>query len=163
MKKHSTILLKIAIVLIGTPVLALAVLVLPRISGVAFRELPNGPLLAVMVLGVLAVAYLSIIPFFLALYQAMKLLRYIDKGQAFSERSVKSLRKIKKDGWIIAALYTVALPFIYGIAEWDDAPGLILVGMLPIGAAALVAVFANVLERLLEEAIRLKNENDLTV
>ena len=39
--------------------------------------------------------YVAAIPFFVALYQAFKLLSYIDKNQAFSELSVKALKKIK--------------------------------------------------------------------
>ncbi len=55
------------------------------------------------------------------------------------------------------------LPLIYIIAEWDDAPGLILIGMVFVGASLVIAVFAAVLRRLLQEAIQIKSENDLTV
>ena len=57
----------------------------------------------------------------------------------------------------------VVLPFVYIIAEWDDAPGLILIGLVIIGASMVIAVFAAVLQRLLQEAIDIKSENDLTV
>ena len=49
------------------------------------------------------------------------------------------------------------------MAEVDDAPGLILVGMVLIFASMVIAVFAAVLQRLLQEAIDIKSENDLTV
>jgi hypothetical protein len=49
------------------------------------------------------------------------------------------------------------------MAEVDDAPGLILVGMVPIFTSLVIAVFAAVLQRLLQEAIDIKSENDLTV
>lgn len=163
MKNYSTTFLKTAIVLISLPVIAIAVFLLPQVVVRAFQELTNGPTLAYTVLGILAIVYLSIIPFLMALYQGFKLLRYIDRKQAFSDLSVQSLRKIKRCGWVIAGLYALALPFIYVIAEWDDAPGLILFGMLIAGAAIVVAVFANVMEKLFEEAMRLKNENELTV
>ncbi|MDM5326781.1 helix-turn-helix domain-containing protein [Neobacillus sp. CF12] len=39
--------------------------------------------------------YVSAIPFYFALYQAFTLLSYIDKNKAFSEISVKALKKIK--------------------------------------------------------------------
>ncbi len=55
------------------------------------------------------------------------------------------------------------MPLIYYAAEVDDAPGLILIGMVIICASFVVAVFAAVLQKLLENAIDIKSENDLTV
>ena len=60
-------------------------------------------------------------------------------------------------------MYLVALPFVYIMAEVDDAPGLIIIGMIPIFASMVIAVFAAVLQRLLKEAIDIKEENDLIV
>ena len=107
--------------------------------------------------------YVSAIPFYTALYQAFKLLTYIDKNQAFSQMSVEALRKIKNCAITISGLYVVIIPFVFMIAEWDDAPGLVLIGLVIIGASMVIAVFAAVLQRLLQEAIDIKTENDLTV
>ncbi|GEL77158.1 hypothetical protein TMU01_13930 [Tenuibacillus multivorans] len=107
--------------------------------------------------------YVSVIPFFVALYQAFKLLSYIDKNQAFSELSVKALKKIKFCAITISGLYILMMPFVYLIAELDDAPGLIIIGMIPIFASTVIAVFAAVLKKLLQEAIDIKSENDLIV
>ena len=63
----------------------------------------------------------------------------------------------------ISGLYVVVLPFVYLLAELDDAPGLILIDMVIIFAAMVITVFAAVLQRLLQEAIDIKTENDLTV
>jgi hypothetical protein len=107
--------------------------------------------------------YVSAIPFFIALYQAFKLLSYIDKNKAFSEISVKALKNIKYCAITISGLYVVGMPFFYILAELDDAPGVILIGMLFIFASMVIAVFAAVLQRLLQEAIDIKSENDLTI
>lgn len=163
MNRGSTLFLKLAVILIGIPVIALCVAVLPKIMMEAIEHAKNGAELAFVVFGILIVMYISTIPFYLALYQAFKLLSYIDKNQAFSELSVNALMKIKKSAITISGLYTVALPLVYIIAEWDDAPGLILVGTVMIGASMVIAVFAAVLQRLLQEAINIKSENDLTV
>ena len=45
----------------------------------------------------------------------------------------------------------------------DDAPGLIIIGMAIAGGAFVVAVFASVLKRLLQDAVNVKSENDLTI
>uniref|UniRef100_UPI0028EB9449 DUF2975 domain-containing protein n=3 Tax=Paenibacillus TaxID=44249 RepID=UPI0028EB9449 len=64
---------------------------------------------------------------------------------------------------VISSLYFVMLPFVYVVAEKDDAPGLILMGMVPVFASLVIAVFSAVLQRLLQEAIDIKSENDLVV
>ncbi|CAM3105921.1 DUF2975 domain-containing protein [Filibacter tadaridae] len=160
MKQGSTLFLKAAVFLIGTPVLALCIFGLPMLA----KEAAESNSVFVYVLyGILIIMYVSAIPFFVALYQAFKLLIYIDKNKAFSEISVKSLKNIKYCAITISGLYVAGMPFFYIFAEFDDAPGVILVGMLFIFAPMVIAVFAAVLQRLLQEAITIKSENDLTV
>ncbi|MNH47651.1 hypothetical protein D3C87_2190160 [compost metagenome] len=55
------------------------------------------------------------------------------------------------------------MPLFYLMAEKDDAPGIIVIGLILIFASMVIAVFAAVLQRLLKEAIELKSEIDLTV
>lgn len=163
MKRGSTIFLKISIFAIGIPVLALCILLLPKIAMEAIEQAQNGAGLGYVVLGILIIMYGSAIPFYIALYQGLLLLSYIDKNQAFSELSVSALRKIKKSAKLIFGLYVAALPFIFIIAEWDDAPGLVLLGMVIAGSSLVLAVFVATLQRLLQQAIKIKSENDLTV
>jgi putative transcriptional regulator len=54
-------------------------------------------------------------------------------------------------------------PFVYLLAEKDDAPGLILIDLVPIFASMVIAVFTAVLQRLLHEAVEIKSENDLII
>jgi hypothetical protein len=163
MKQGSTLFLKIAVIIMGIPVLAACVFLLPQLAKEAMKHAAEGATLAYVVFALLIIMYVSAIPFYFALYQALKLLSYIDKNQAFSQISVTALNSIKKCAVFISGLYVVALPFVYIVAEWDDAPGLIIVGMVMVGAPMVVAVFAAVLQRLLQEAINIKSENDLTV
>ncbi|WP_040207385.1 DUF2975 domain-containing protein [Neobacillus jeddahensis] len=158
MKRGSTLFLKIAVILMGTPVLALCIFGLPWLAHHPFNP-DYDHILYPILIGV----YLAVIPFFVALYQAFKLLSYIDKNQAFSEWSVTALKKIKFCALTISGLFMVILPFIYLVAELDDAPGLLIIGMVPIFASIVIAVFAAVLQRLLQEAIDIKSENDLIV
>lgn len=160
MKRCSTLFLKIAIFLIGTPVLALCIFWLPRLAKGAAESNSE---FSYVIYGIVAVLYISAIPFFVALYQAFELLSYIDKNEAFSELSVKGLRNIKYCAITISGLYVADMPFFYIFAELDDAPGVILIGMVPIFASMVIAVFAAVLQRLLQEAINIKSENDLTI
>ncbi|PTY82637.1 DUF2975 domain-containing protein, partial [Heyndrickxia sporothermodurans] len=107
--------------------------------------------------------YASVIPFYFALYQAFKLLRYIDKNNAFSQNSVKSLEKIKYCAITISCLHILVLPLFYLFADKDDEPGVVIIGLVVPFASMVIAVFAAVLQKLLKEAIDIKSENDLTV
>jgi hypothetical protein len=158
MKRGSTLFLKMAVFLIGTPVLALAIFGMTWLP-----KNPANPDYAHILYPIVIGMYVSVIPFFVALFQAFKLLSYIDKNQAFSELSVRALKNIKFCALTISGLYVVILPFVFFVAELDDAPGLIIIGMVPIFASMVIAVFAAVLQRLLQEAIDIKSENDLTV
>lgn len=160
MKKVKTLFLKIAVILMGVPVLALCIFLVPQLGIIASKLLPE---IAYIEYLVSMVFYASAIPFYFALYQAFKLLHYIDKNKAFSELSVKALKKIKYCAITISSLHVLALPLFYLFAEKDDAPGVIFVGMVVPFASMVIAVFAAVLQKLLHEAIDIKSENDLTV
>ncbi|SFL55891.1 Protein of unknown function [Gracilibacillus orientalis] len=158
MKHGSTLFLKIAVLFIGIPVLVLCIFGLVNLA-----NNPVNPAYDHILYPALIGMYVSAIPFYFALYNAFKLLNYIDKKKAFAQISVKALKKIKNCAITISSLYVVIIPFVFLVAEKDDAPGLILVGMVPIFASMVIAVFAAVLQRLLQEAIDIKSENDLTV
>ncbi|WP_091020886.1 DUF2975 domain-containing protein [Paenibacillus amylolyticus] len=158
MKRGTTIFLKLAVLLIGVPILALCIFGIPWLA-----NNPVNPNYAGALYPIVIIMYVSVIPFIVALYQAFRLLSYIDKNEAFSLISVKSLKTIKYCAIVISSLYFVMLPFVYVVAEKDDAPGLILMGMIPVFASLVIAVFSAVLQRLLQEAIDIKSENDLVV
>ncbi|MGE6596293.1 DUF2975 domain-containing protein [Bacillus proteolyticus] len=160
MKQGSTLFLKTAIILIGIPVLALCIFLVPNIGNYAAELYPD---IAYIKYLVLLNLYATVVPFYFALYQAFKLVSFIDKGNAFSKLSVRSLKKIKHCAVTISILYVVGMPLFYLVAERDDAPGIIILGMLLIFASMVIAVFAAVLQRLLKDAIDIKSENDLTV
>lgn len=158
MKRSSTIFLKIALFLMGAPVLTLGIFGLFYLA----NNIAN-PDYCYILYPAVSIMYLSAIPYFFTLYQAFRLLIYIDKNKAFSNISVIALRKIKYCAMTISGLYVVMMPFVFLAAEKDDAPGLVIVGMVPIFASLVIAVFAAVLKRLLQQAIDIKSENDLTV
>ncbi|HGH7177440.1 TPA: DUF2975 domain-containing protein [Bacillus wiedmannii] len=160
MKQGSTLFLKTAIILIGIPVFALCIFLIPNIGNYAAELYPD---IAYIKYLVLINLYATAIPFYFALYQAFKLVSYIDKGNAFSKLSVRALKKIKQCAVTISVLYVIGMPLFYLVAERDDAPGIIIIGMLLIFASMVIAVFAAVLQRLLKDAIDIKSENDLTV
>lgn len=158
MKKGTTIFLKVAVILMGLPILALSVWGI-----ISLVQYPADPDYAYLLYPIIIGIYMASLPYYIALYQAFRLLGFIDKNQAFSNLSVFTLRKIKYCSLIISAIFVVVMPFVFMVADLDDAPGLIIFWMVPIFTAMVIAVFSAVLQRLLKEAIDIKSENDLTV
>ncbi len=150
MKQVSTLFLKVVVFLLAFPVLALCIFWVPGFV----NYLPY-----LILIGV----YTTAISYCFALYQTLKLLSYIDKNKAFSELSVKALKNIKYCANTISIIYAVLIPFLFPIADVDDAPGLVGFPIIIIFASVVIAVFAAVLQRLLQDAIDIKSENDLTV
>ncbi|MFC4809420.1 DUF2975 domain-containing protein [Paenibacillus sp. GCM10023250] len=156
MERGTTFFLRATVVLIGLPVLGICAWGLPLVIGTGYFP-------AYMLLPVVILAYASAIPFFYALYQALRLLGFIDRNRAFSERSVQALSRIKGCAFAICVLDLASLPFLYLMAESDDAPGLIVVGLVIAFASLVIGVFAAVLQKLLKSAVEFKSELDLTV
>jgi hypothetical protein len=160
MKHATTLFLKLAVIFIGIPVLALCIFLVPKIGNFAGELYPD---IAYMKSLVLIDMYAAAIPFYFALYQAFKLLNYIDNNQAFSELSIKALNNVKYCAITICTLYLLGMPLYYLMGKKIDPPSFIPIGLVIIFASIVIAVFAAVLSRLLQEAIHIKSENDLTI
>lgn len=156
MKKSSTWFLRAVIYLIGLAVLAVCLIGLPiLIKAEMTGDFDYGWLFVGL--------YVPAVPFFIALYQALKLLGFIDQNTAFSELSSRALKTIKHCALIISGLFATGMPYIFKMAQLDDAPGVALIGFIIIGASFVIAVFAAVLQKLVQNAVEIKSENDLTV
>lgn len=160
MKKGSTLFLKGVLCVLALAVLALCIFAFPSMVRGATEEFPTLESVRYLLLIWL---YASAVPFYLALFHSFKLLSYIDKNTAFSNLSVKALRGIKYAGTIMSGILMLGMPFMFMVAEADDAPGLVPISFLFFCAPIVVAVFAALLERLFKSALEIKSENELTV
>ena len=158
--KLETLFLKIVVILLGVPILALCVFAVPVLGEIAAELVPDFPPIEYLVR---LVFYASAVPFYYALYLAFRLLQYIDRNTAFSDASVTALRRIKYCAAAIFVCHVLVLPLCCLYAEKDDAPGVVIVGCIVPFACVVIAVFAAVLQKLLRHAIDIKNENDLTI
>lgn len=154
MKKIPTLYLKFIITLSGFATLAVS-------SHIIYEFFKNEARL--FFLPMVLVAGTTLIPFFFGLYQAFKLLRHIEKKQTFSRASLKALQTIKVCTLIISGIYTVGLPFLFRIADLDDAPGVLAFSLIFIFASVIIATFTAVLQKLVQSGINLQAENDLTI
>lgn len=160
MKKASTIFLRLAIIAITVGVTALCVFLLPQVWIHAPEEYSN---YAYAVQGVVAAMYVSVIPYFIGIYKAWRLLSLIDNGKPFSQASARTIKSIAILAAVITGIYIASIPFFFIWGDMDDAPGLIVIGAVLVGLPATVAVFAGLLQRLVSEASEIKLENELTV
>ncbi|MDL4840142.1 DUF2975 domain-containing protein [Aquibacillus rhizosphaerae] len=158
MERGTTLFLKVAVFLIGITVLALCVFLLPWLANYTAEMYPE---FAYLQYPILIGLYITAIPFFIALYQALKLLNYIDNNNAFSELSVKALKYIKYCAVTISILYVIGIIFL--ISQNASQPGIAVIGFTIIFTSAVIAVFTAVLQKLLKNALDIKSENDLTV
>jgi len=160
MERFTTIILQYAVYAIG-------LIMFTVVSGItwwASNILAINPVHTVIMIVLLVGLYMASIPFYIALFQAVKLLKCIETNCAFSEASVNALKIITRCiGAIFVICSVVGLPFFYYWADLDDAPGLIIIGLGISGIIFIVAVFASILERIFREAFVAKSENDLTI
>ncbi|OGH85349.1 MAG: hypothetical protein A2294_01085 [Candidatus Magasanikbacteria bacterium RIFOXYB2_FULL_38_10] len=161
MKKSSTIFLQVVIMLIG--IVALAIMIrFPLTEGRA----ANLDLFSIYADPFIIYGYLASIAFFVALYQAFKLLGYIRQNKVFSLESVKSLRNIKYCAIVLSCFIVIAAIYIRvsfnGNAD-DDPAGFIAVSIVAIFISIVIATAAAVFEKTLQSAVDIKSENDLTI
>lgn len=154
----STLFLKVVILLIAIGALALLVW-FPQTEGRA----ANLDLISIYLDSFIAYIYLSSIPFFVALFQAFKLLGYIEKNKVFTPLAVSALRNIKYCAIAIICFLAVGMGWVRFASGDDDPAGAIAVGIGMTFAAIVIATAAGVFQRLLQNAVDIKSENDLTV
>ena len=159
MKRSSTIFLQVVIVLIGIGALAL-MLWEPHIEGrnvhaTLFEIYFKDPFLAY--------AYIASIPFFVALYQAFRVLGYVRQNKTFSQTTVDALQTIKYCAIAIIGLVVAPVAYLFIARPGDDIAGGVFMGILITFASIVIATAAAMFERILQNAVDIKSENDLTV
>jgi hypothetical protein len=158
MNRGSILFLKAVLVLIGIGALAL-MLWEPHIEGrnvhaTLFEIYFKDPFLAY--------AYIASIPFFVALYQAFKVLGYAGHNNVFSQEAVKALQIIKYCAIAVIGFVAVSVLFmVHG--DPDDRPAGVFMRILITFPSIVIATAMAVLERVLQNAVDIKSENDLTV
>ncbi len=151
-------LLKTAVYVIGVVVLGLCAFALPALATSAAEMNPE---FAYLKYPVLIGLYLTAIPFFFALFQALKLLGYIENNHAFSEVAVDALGLIKHCASAIIVLYVIGM-IILGTQSALH-PGIAIIGFVILFTTIVLLFFTAVLQELLKNVLRIKKENDLTI
>jgi len=158
MKKGSTIFLQVVIVLIGIGAFAL-MLWEPQIEGrnahaTQYEIYFKDPFLAY--------AYVASIPFFVALYQILKVLGYAGRNKQSSPPAVKALRTTKYCAMSIVG-FVAGAEFFIMLGDSDDRAGGVFMGILIAAGSVMVAAAAAVFEKRLHAAAETRPARKLTV
>ena len=92
------------------------------------------------------------------------MLGYARRDEVFSPRAVLALRTIKYCAIAVAIFIVGAEVYIFiFVRGTDDVAGGVMMGAFIILVSAIIATAAAVFERILQNAVDIKSENDLTV
>lgn len=158
MKRGSTLFLKLVILLTGILVLG-GMIYFPLTEGRAV----NLDLISIYADPIILFIYLGSSPFFIGLYQAYKLLNLIDNNKAFSQEAVNTLANMKYASITLIAFILLALIYIRFFVTGDDPAGPTGLGIFMSLAFAVIATAAGVFQKLFQNAVDIKSENDMTV
>jgi len=104
----------------------------------------------------LAYAYTASIAFFVAIYQAFKVLGYARQEKLFSQASIKALRTIKFCATAIIAFVAGGEIFIM-VGNSDDRAGGVFMGILIAFGSLVIAAAARTCEGILKSAADMKS------
>lgn len=151
MKKILAVILQCAVLLVGAGVLTF-LLWEPHLEGrnahaTVFQIYFNDPFLAFV--------YVGSIPFFVALYQAYRLLGNMRRDEPFSQVTVMGLRRIQRCAMILLGVVAVAVIIILATGDGEDRPGGIAMSGMAAITFALIAIGAASFARNLTKSLNL--------
>ena len=158
MKKGSTLFLRFVLCIVAIGALA-GMIWFPQTEGRA----ANLDLISIYKDPFIIYIYISSAPFFIGLYQAFKLLNFIDAGKAFSQGAVNTLRNMKFASLSLIGFIALAMLCIRFAVVGDDPAGPTALGIFASFSVAVIATATAVFQKLLQNAVDMKSENDLTV
>lgn len=159
MKRLPIVFLKAVVILIALMALAFLIFFPPQ-EGRA-RDLD---LLSIYLDPVILYAYAASIVFFTALYKAFELLGLIGQNKIFTPEAVKALRGIRNCALILGgSIILLALFIRLTLADDEDSAGFTTMSIVLTFATLVVATAAAIFGRVLQGAIDIKSENELTI
>jgi len=164
MKYNVTFIAKIVVYAMVFAVLVVLVILMPEL---AREEAASNPAVHHVDWPYFVGAWILSIPIFVASHQTLKLISYVDKQEALANKSIKALQNIKICAIafgiliLLAAAATVTAAKI--VSPQEDTPPVMLIGFVLAFTASIIATSTAVLQKLLQNAIVIKSENDLIV
>lgn len=105
--------------------------------------------------------WITVIPFYAALFQGWKISNQINRDNSFSKQNINSLNKIRKYSLSECLLYFIGslILLYFNLLHLS----ILIIILFVIFIAMCISVFMAVLAHLVQKACDLKDENDLTI
>lgn len=87
--------------------------------------------------------YVTMVPFYRAIYHTLKGLQHLIRGQPIDQQLVR----VKHNAIVLAIMYVLALPGAYYVADINDAPGIIVLSLIILGITVAVIVTSTILRK----------------
>src|SRR5690349_20229349 len=142
MKRGSTVFLKLIIILIAIVALTWMI-VFPRLEGRA----KNLDAISIYTDPFIIYGFVAYIPFFVALFQAFKLLDYVEKDTIFSQTAIRAVRIIRYCAVALVGFLVVAILYIRLMAQGDDPAGPTMMGLVAIVTSVVIATAAGIVQK----------------
>lgn len=143
---------------LGLVVLVLCVLAIPYLADRTAQQNPEYQQLKVPLMLFL---YLTALPFYAGVFQAMRICREILKGNEFTTQNAQSLILISYYSFSVILLYFVGAVLLLSQNALHSSIAIIILTVIFMAAA--IAVFGALLSHLVQHAVLIKEENDHTV
>lgn len=150
--------LKALLILFGAGLAAFAVFLLPYFADLAANHYTE---LSDLKVPIMVFAYLSAVPFYIALHEGVQICGSILESEPFSVRNRIAFRRAGICALIVSLWYAVGTLVMLGLHV--ERPIIYVVGVLVACCALIFALLCAVLDQLLARAIELREENELTV
>ena len=143
--------------------ISVLVILLPEL---AREEATQNPIAARTSYLFVLVAWVMAIPIFAALRQTLRLISFVANDEAISNRSVKVLNSIKNYAIIFGAMVVIGaatVTMLSSMSSHEIDPPIPMFGFILTFVSSIIATSAAVLQNLVQKAIDIKSEDDLTV
>lgn len=141
MKEGSKKLLSLGVILVVISILGFLIFLLPAVLTGLSAVIP---LSSYWRYSGLIGLYGAVAVFLIGLYHAIKVLLKIHKDK---KSYLGNLRIIKYSSISISSLYFISMPFLYLMADKDDAPGILLFGLIVFLLSNGSAIFVSTYEK----------------
>lgn len=152
-------LLKLLLVASVIAIGAFGIALIPRFPAIMIRNYQWPAAAWTFTIGAAA----AVLSYWTAAVIAWRLLDCITQNQAFSQRAVTLIIRLKWAVGTMALGLFACLPEWYRMADQEDGPGLMVIGLGFFAIPAIVWLFLAILQQLWTTALAYKTENDMTV
>lgn len=146
------------VVFSGLAVLLLCIFAIPYLASAATV---NNPEFEGLKIPVMVYIYLTTVPFYAGLYEAVKICRGILKGADFTNANVRSLVRISRYAFAEVVLYLTGAVLLWAFNAQH--PTVFFLILVIVFIAVTLSTFSAALAYIIKKAVLLREENEQTI